>query len=230
MDNSFEIIFRLILAIILGGVIGMERESRHRPAGFRTHILVCLGSATIMVMSELMFTKYQAKFGITFDPTRIAAQVVSGIGFLGAGTIIHYGSNVRGLTTAASLWAMSAIGLAVGAGFYFLAIAAVIIICIVLFSFGKISQRMAESGNLIELMIQLVNKPKTIGAINMRLSLLNGKILDMDFINTNLSPTGESKAEFIKLRMLVKLEDGASVTTLIKSIEDVNGVVNVERL
>lgn len=120
--SYWDILLRTILSILLGGFIGMERQSKHRPAGFRTHILVCLGSMTVMVLSQYLFLQYYELYGIASDPARLGAQVISGIGFLGAGTIIRYGGNVKGLTTAASLWAIACIGLAIGAGFYALAI------------------------------------------------------------------------------------------------------------
>ena len=99
---------RLFAAILFGGLIGLERESHKRPAGFRTHILVCVGSALIMIISQYAFLEFSGKLG--YDPGRIAAQVISGIGFLGAGTILREGSSVKGLTTAASLWVVARCG------------------------------------------------------------------------------------------------------------------------
>ncbi|WP_407305819.1 MgtC/SapB family protein [Desulfosporosinus sp. SB140] len=114
--TDYEVALRLLLACIFGGIVGLERERNDSPAGFRTHILVCLGSALIMILSMYGFTNFTS---VNKDPARLAAQVVSGIGFLGAGTILRDKTSIRGLTTAASLWVVSAIGLAVGAGFYF---------------------------------------------------------------------------------------------------------------
>lgn len=117
MDLSqMEIIKRVVLAVVLSGAIGIEREIRHRGAGLRTHILVCLGSTLIMLTSLYVFDIYKNTASI--DPSRIAAGIVTGIGFLCAGTIIRYGVAVKGLTTAASLWITSGIGMAVGCGFY----------------------------------------------------------------------------------------------------------------
>ena len=106
---------RLILAFLLGSVLGLEREKKGVSAGLRTHILVCVGSALIMLTSIYIFEAY--KGSATVDPARIAAGVVTGIGFLGAGTIIRSSEGIRGLTTAASIWISSAIGLAVGCGY-----------------------------------------------------------------------------------------------------------------
>ena len=110
----FSALLRLMMAVCLGGVIGWEREHTNRPAGLRTHILVCTGATLVMVLSEYM----QVMHGGAIDLTRLGSQVISGIGFLGAGTIIKEGFSVKGLTTAATLWVVSCIGLALGAGFY----------------------------------------------------------------------------------------------------------------
>jgi putative Mg2+ transporter-C (MgtC) family protein len=122
--NSSEIslsssVFKLLLSVIAGGLIGLNREKQKQAAGFRTHILICVGSTLLMILSiYIPQTYFDLKNG---DPGRIAAQVVSGIGFLGAGAIIRLGNNVRGLTTAASIWLISAIGLSIGAGLYLIA-------------------------------------------------------------------------------------------------------------
>ena len=117
----WEIVVKLVLGMVFGGVIGLEREIGNRPAGFRTHTLVCMGSALVMMSAEFLMEAYPA---FEPDPARLGAQVISGIGFLGAGTILKDGSRVRGLTTAASLWVVACIGLAIGMGFYWGALAA----------------------------------------------------------------------------------------------------------
>jgi putative Mg2+ transporter-C (MgtC) family protein len=116
-----ELVLRLLGAAVLGALIGLEREVRDQPAGFRTHLLVALGSCLFTLISAYGFAGFLDEEQVTFDPTRIAAQIVTGIGFLGAGAILRSGMSVRGLTTAASLWVVAAIGLAVGAGAYVLA-------------------------------------------------------------------------------------------------------------
>jgi len=119
----WEVLLRLLLASLLCGAIGFERETRDQPAGFRTHILLGLGAALFTLVSAYGFESFTRAAlqggGLQFDPTRIAAQIIAGVGFLGAGAIIRQGGDVRGLTTAASLWATSAIGMAVGAGYLF---------------------------------------------------------------------------------------------------------------
>jgi len=111
-----EMILRIALAMVIGGIVGWEREKNNRPAGLRTHMLVAVGAAVVMLMGEMSLEKYADI--TTMDPTRLGAQVISGIGFLGAGTILRDGISVRGLTTAASLWAVACLGLAAGGGFY----------------------------------------------------------------------------------------------------------------
>jgi putative Mg2+ transporter-C (MgtC) family protein len=122
--STWEILLRLVVAAALGGAIGIERELRDREAGFRTHLLVAVGSALFTLISAYAWTDFDfgRATGITFDPTRIAAQIVTGIGFLGAGAILRHGLTVRGLTTAATLWVVAAVGMACGAGFYWAAI------------------------------------------------------------------------------------------------------------
>lgn len=114
--DFIEMSSRIVLAALLGGAVGIEREIHGSDAGFRTHILVCLGSSLFMMISFLMSQEY-GSMG-TVDPSRIAAGVVTGIGFLGAGAVMRSGTSIQGLTTAASIWAVSAIGLAIGAGLF----------------------------------------------------------------------------------------------------------------
>ncbi len=130
MLSDWTILMRLVIAAILSGIIGFEREFHGRAAGFRTHILLCIGSTLIMLTSMHIFDLYSSR--VSVDPARIAAGVITGIGFLGAGTIIRYGEEVRGLTTAASLWVVAGIGLAVGCGFYTAALSTTAIVLLVL--------------------------------------------------------------------------------------------------
>lgn len=129
--SRIELLLRLLLAMGLGGAIGLEREFSDKPAGFRTNILICMGAALFTEMSILIATVSAVPAGAG-DPTRIAAQIVSGMGFLGAGTIIQARGSVRGLTTAATLWTVAAIGMTVGAGAYIDAIGATVLVIVVL--------------------------------------------------------------------------------------------------
>lgn len=135
VDRQLEFALRLIIAAILGAAIGIERERTDHPAGMRTHMLVALGSATFTVLSIEAFKAPGA------DPARVAAQIVTGIGFLGAGAILKRGVSVKGLTTAASLWAVAAIGMAAGAAAYGIAVAATIIVVVSLWPLRIIEDR-----------------------------------------------------------------------------------------
>ncbi|HEY1998122.1 MgtC/SapB family protein [Paraburkholderia sp.] len=141
MLGNLELVSRLVLAAALGSVIGVERERLSWAAGLRTHMLVCVGSALIMIVSAFGFADVLGTQNVVLDPSRMAAQVVSGIGFLGAGSILMRGEIVRGLTTAASLWSVAAIGLAVGGGMYTASIAATIIILIILAGIKPLERR-----------------------------------------------------------------------------------------
>lgn len=126
-----EVGFRLLCALVLGLIVGIEREYTHRPAGMRTHILVALGSCTVMLTGHMVFAQYYP-YGATPDPARLAAQVIAGVGFLGAGTILRDGANVKGLTTAASLWGVACLGLAVGGGYYVIALSGTVLVILTL--------------------------------------------------------------------------------------------------
>lgn len=140
MLNEWIILFRLILAAVLSGIVGFEREFHGRAAGFRTHILLCVGSTLVMLTSIHVFEAYSGK--VACDPARIAAGVVTGIGFLGAGAIMRSRASVRGLTTAASLWVIAGIGLAVGSGLYLASIITTIIAIITLMLFSRLEHAM----------------------------------------------------------------------------------------
>ena len=160
--SYWEIALRLGLAVLFGGLVGLERETHNRPAGFRTHILVCAGSALIMMVSAYGFS---GEFDIRVDPSRIAAQVVTGIGFLGAGTIIQQRGSIRGLTTAASLWVVSGIGLASGIGFYTGAVLATVIVLVSLLLLGRVDRAIISSRRVKSLQIRAVDQPGLLGRV-----------------------------------------------------------------
>ena len=134
---------RLLCAMVVGLIIGTEREYTHRPAGMRTHILVALGSCAVMITGQLIFVQYRP-FGASPDPARLAAQVITGVGFLGAGTILREGINVKGLTTAASLWSVACLGIAAGGGYYVVALVGMVFIFITLTLFEYIQHKLIK--------------------------------------------------------------------------------------
>lgn len=149
--NTVSVALRLLLASILGGIIGIERSLKRRPAGIRTFALVCVGAALAIISNEYLFLRYN----MVGDPARIAAQVISGVGFLGAGTIILTGHNrVKGLTTAASLWATASVGIALGEGFYVGGIIGSLVIFITTTVLHNFDQRVSANGGVIEIYIE----------------------------------------------------------------------------
>ena len=151
--NMISIIFRVFLAIVIGGILGFERERKHRPAGFRTYILVCLGSAMVMMTNQYVYEFY----GLG-DPVRMGAQVISGIGFLGAGTIMVTGRNkIKGITTAACLWTAACSGLAIGIGFYELALISGVIIILIMSGFHGLDAWTRKHSKYLDLYIEYNN-------------------------------------------------------------------------
>ncbi len=131
MISEHEVLIRLLLAALLGAIIGFEREYDNQPAGLRTNMILVMGATLAMILSIQISQQFEA-FGIKGDPARLAAQVISGIGFLGAGAILHNGVTIRGLTTAASMWTMAVVGLAVGSGHYYEGATVTLVLFIVL--------------------------------------------------------------------------------------------------
>lgn len=170
---------RLFLAALLGGLVGLDRENKKRAAGLRTHVLVSLGSALVMITSAYIFEQY---YGLTnMDPARLGAQVISGIGFLGAGTIIKQGTTVKGLTTAASLWAVACIGLATGIGFYTAAILAGIVVFITLVLLSKFEKVFrSKSDTELDISMKLQNKPGKLGEMATAIGKLGVQIIGVN--------------------------------------------------
>jgi putative Mg2+ transporter-C (MgtC) family protein len=165
MQQLFDVMVPLLMAAVAGGVVGLERERSRRPAGLRTHVLVSVGSALVMQVSLDM---YHITLGTGFgngDPGRIAAQVISGIGFLGAGTIMREGANIRGLTTAASLWVVAGIGLAAGSGMYLEALVATLIVVLTLKTLSEVEHRWISRGGDHTITIHVTDTPGRMGAL-----------------------------------------------------------------
>lgn len=211
-----EIVFRLLLAAFISGIIGIEREISNRPAGFRTHMLVTLGATLIMLISVDVFADS--------DPGRLAAQVVSGIGFLGAGTIMRTGNNIVGLTTAASLWVCAGIGLAIGAGYYVGAIATTVIILIILMSTGLLERTILRKRyGSIEL--AAVNRPGIIGDIEKLFASYKISIRSMNVTNVEMESLIDGNS--MEIYLLVKMPAMIHLDELYKDIHKVSGVFGV---
>ncbi len=209
-----EVVLRLVLALVVGGTIGAERERGDRPAGFRTHTLVCVGSALVFLTSEFIFDKYHQL--VNLDPTRLSAQVVSGIGFLGAGTIIHYGSSVRGLTSAATLWVVACLGLAIGAGFYLGALATWIAVYIILIFLKKIELSFFQDRGSTKISLELSNTPEIIGRVTDVMGAFNVKIREIKLLP---SDDGWAVADF-----LVEMPRHIDKKVLMSQLAEIDGV------
>lgn len=220
----WEIALRLFLAVFLGGLVGFERESHNRPAGFRTHILVCVGSALIMMVSAYGFTG-QIGTGFMADPGRIAAGVVTGIGFLGAGTILQQRGSVRGLTTAATIWVVSGIGLAAGIGFYLGAILTTTFVLISLLLLGRFEKSYFARRRLKHLQVVAVDQPGLLGRI--------GAIFGDMIINIRRSELGdpieqgENGKDLINIDFLIEIPLDIELKRLFERLYGLKGIIEV---
>lgn len=212
-----DIFIKLLLATFLGGIIGMERESLNRPAGFRTHILVCVGAALTMLVSISIFENYGSNTNV--DPGRIAAQVVSGIGFLGAGTIIREGATVKGLTTAASLWTVASIGLAVGSGYYVGAVLATGIVFLTLIFLTKIENLIISKRHIQVLQLIIEDRPGQLGKIGSKLGEMGISIRNLKMEHTD--------NKRISLTLFLRVPSNIKVETVVNSLLPIEGIYNI---
>lgn len=214
------VIVRIVAAFLLGGVLGLERGLKHRPAGLRTYMLVCVGSCIIMLINQYIFQVYQ-----TGDPVRMGAQVVSGIGFLGAGTIIVTKRNqIKGLTTAAGLWASAAVGLAVGIGFYEAAVVGSILILLTLTVVRGLDNHIHKKSQSFEIYAELDNTV-SIGSFirdirNIGVDV-DGLQLDRDYSNGN---------GIRSLLATIKLQKKSTSEDIMEDLRNIEGVVYLDRL
>lgn len=212
---------RMILAVICGGLIGVEREYKRRPAGFRTHILICLGAAMTTLTSQYLYLV----MGYFTDMGRFGAQVVAGIGFIGAGTIIvTRRQRVKGLTTAAGLWAAAIIGLAVGAGFYEGAVSATILILLAEMFFSKLEYRILNNAPEINLYLEYTSRP----ALDALLKLFRD--LGVKVRNMEITRSKETEHHNACVIFALQLNRRCPVEELLGKAGGIEGVVNVEEL
>lgn len=218
---ALDAAWKLALAVLLSGIIGFEREHSHRPAGFRTHILVAVGSALIMLTSVYIAEKYKGQMNV--DITRMSGQVVSGIGFLGAGTILREGFSVKGLTTAASLWAVSCIGIAIGAGFVAGAVVATLVIYITLNSLKKVVVR-GKAGKA--LYVEVKDLAEQVPKISKLIKRTGTVVHSMEILYDNDSKLRKKKdTSTIKALIFPKTDDALKV--IISTLQNDENVVDV---
>ncbi len=209
------ILIKLLLSMLIGGILGLERGRKRRPAGFRTHMLVCMGSTVVMLTSEFM----TAKTGVG-DGMRLGAQVISGIGFLGAGTIMVTGhDHIKGLTTAASLWVAACMGIAVGVGFYEGAVLGFILVLLVLTFFSKIEKLIYKEVGRQDLYIELKNT-ESIGSL-VNYTHEHG----VSVLHLELSRKNQDNTVAIRLNIKKESKDNESIIALLSNCA---GVLTIE--
>ena len=214
------IILRLVCAVVIGGLIGLERGMKNRPAGLRTYMLVCIGSCLIMLTNQYLF-----QVSGSGDPMRLGAQVVSGIGFLGAGTIVVTKHNqIKGLTTAAGLWAAAGVGLALGVGFYEAAIAAGLLIFFVLTGLQKMDNRMRSKTRSLGVYIE-ISDSMHIGTLVRSIREMGVEIEDVQLEHDTVPEDGARS-----LIATLKCKKRTDHLPLMESIRAIEGVIFLEEL
>ena len=224
MGYEGEVCLRLVMACVMGGIIGYERQARHKSAGLRTNILVCLGACLVMLLSQSLYQDVEGKTNA--DPARLAAQVVSGIGFLGAGAIMKEGITVTGLTTAACLWVVAGVGLAVGAGFYTgagVTTALVFLICGYMTRFDFFMGR----ETLLTLSITMVERPGQISRISTLLDMMHLKVKG---IRMKSSAEGNAKDPEVNLELDLESAQRIDRSAVIDAVQRLRGILSVETL
>jgi putative Mg2+ transporter-C (MgtC) family protein len=212
---------RLVLSFIAGGLIGLEREMSRQTAGLRTHILVCVGATLIMLVSTFGFADILGRDNVGLDPSRIAAQVVSGIGFLGAAAVLRLGSNIKGITTAASIWAAAAVGLAIGAGLFIPSAIAVGLILISLVILGAFERRFFPAERI-----------KTINLYFSDTSVDTKRILrvaaDYGIKVQTINVIQELRRGRVKVNILVKFPVTINIPRFYKNLRELSNIYKIE--
>lgn len=217
MERIVIVMIKLTLALVCGGVLGIERGRKKRPAGFRTYMLVCMGAALAMMTNQYICEVYQ-----TGDPSRIGAQVVSGIGFLGAGTIMTTSHKVKGLTTAAGLWAAGCIGLAIGIGFYEGAIFGTVMIFVAMAVLHNLDEQLISSSRLVFLYVEFENMA---GIRNLSLFLKEKDVKMVDIETETSNKLGNTAAT-----VTVRVPNQKMISMIPFMISAVEGVIHAEEI
>jgi putative Mg2+ transporter-C (MgtC) family protein len=220
MISEVQIILRVIVGAALGAVIGLERERDNQPAGLRTHMILVIGATLAMVLSVNLGYLF-ARPGTPADPARLAAQVISGIGFLGAGAILRYGFNVKGLTTATSLWTMAIVGLTVGAGYYLVGVVTTAIMLLVLGLLNVIENRFVRTTVARFISVQADYRKGVVKEIRKKVN----EFVD-DLISFNIQKHYKSKR--LRIQIVARIPKDQKLEELIDGLSDVEGVRNLK--
>ena len=217
--TTLAMALRLLLAFICGGVIGAEREIKRRPAGFRTHILICLGAAITTLTSQYLLLG----LGLFTDIGRLGAQVINGVGFLGAGTIILTGRRrIKGLTTAAGLWASACLGLAIGAGYYECVLVSVALILVCMYAFPALENRLILRSRYMNILAELEGM-ENLGPV---LGILRER--DVTVFDIDLSKQPVDHRARISVHLSVYLPKNLNHTRLLATLSTLGGMVSIE--
>lgn len=218
--NLVSICLRIVLSLIIGGILGLERGRKNRPAGFRTYILVCLGSTLVMMTNQYV---YQV-FG-TSDPTRMGAQVISGIGFLGAGTIMVTGrQQIKGITTAAGMWSAACCGLAIGIGFYEGAIVGGIVVFLIMEFLEKMDGVIRSHSNIMDVYLEFDGK-KMFSAF-----LTSARESGFDVTNIQISKNKHIKSGELSVVLTLESQTKRTQEEMLSVVGSIEGVSFIEKL
>lgn len=215
-----DIVLRLGIAALLGMLVGFERERQNQPAGLRTHTILAIGSCLAMAISINLAMQF-TEFVPNGDPARLAAQVVSGIGFLGAGAILRYGTSVKGLTTATSLWTIAIVGLAVGAGHYFAAVATTLMLLVILVLLNVLEKKLIRVHEAISVSVTAVGNPALEEDLLALYKQLKKKVL-------SISVQSDILKDETTVQVILKTIEGDPMVDLREGIRGINGVTGLK--
>lgn len=215
MIPPVEIILRLAVSVLLGGVIGYERERDSQPAGLRTHMILVLGACLAMVLSINIASQYGS------DPNRLAAQVISGIGFLGAGAILRYGFNVKGLTTATTLWTMAIVGMAVGYGYYLIGAVTTALMLVILTLINFVENRFIRTNIIRNISVEAHGGAGMVRSIRKTIAQVSPQII-------NFTAQKSVKSNNVRVRIIAKVDRGEKMEDLVELLSGIEGVRSIK--
>jgi len=214
-----EVSLKIVLSIVLGGLVGLEREHHNQPAGLKTHIILCVGATLITIVSISMARDMSGS--LTSDPARIAAQIVSGIGFLGGGAILRLGATVRGLTTAACIWTVTGVGMAVGAGYYFPATLTIIAILLTLHFLGRFENVFIDRKRFRQMTLVARQSAELLGSVE---KVLSANLVSIKKIEVSRELTDPN----VELKALVAIPERVNLNKLSDEIFQIPGTTHLE--
>ena len=220
MISEMQIILRVLVGAVLGAVIGLERERQDQPAGLRTHIILVIGATLAMVLSVNIGYLY-ARPGTPSDPARLAAQVISGIGFLGAGAILRYGFTVKGLTTATSLWTMAIVGMTVGAGYYLIGVITTLLMLVVLALLNIIENRFVRTAISRFIQIEADYHKGVVKSVRRIVEQYAESLV-------SFSIQKHFKSKRLRIQVVARISRDQTLEELIESLSDIDGVRNLK--